>query len=699
MEYNEKEFRKKANFSVLFMWSFINLILTVAYMIEVAKGGRTVEYCIIFLALCWAPYIAGLVCLKIKGTDIWWYKEIVAVGYGLFYAFVVLTGETPITVAYVLPVASVLVLYKDSKMMGRVMAANLIVIVIDLFLDLKAGTLDAKAITDFEIKIAVILLCYISFIFAINYIKKSENALLGSVKANLDKVVDTIDKVRIASTSVVDGVTVVRELSDENRDSANDVVSSMGQLTSNSEVLSARTESSLDMTNKINAQVINVAGLVEEMSTLMQGTVANAKTSSNQLADVLESTNEMAKLSAEVEEILKEFKNEFGMVQTETGTIEQITSQTNLLALNASIEAARAGEAGKGFAVVADEIRNLSNGTQTSSASIMGALARLEKTSDKMTEAITKTLELIAVTLEKVEEVNASVSNITEDTIKLGDNVQVIDNAMQEVEDSNKNMVNNMNEVSEIVALMTERIGEADDNTKIMRSKYQETADNVSNIETVVGKLIEELGAGGFMGLKDIREGMYLVVEEVKGNATVEYRTKVSAIGEDNILADKIVNMKGDMAVDKEAQYNINVIVDNNMYGWKNVVITRDKESGGYKIKVTGNPLVLNRRKYARMPLTNPCSIKLEAVDTVITGKMINISAGGFAFATKDKAIADKKGTDVSLKIENHSALSNDDYEGTIIRITKNEEWYYLGCRMFEDNMRVGKYVDSNYGN
>ena len=122
-----------------------------------------------------------------------------------------------------------------------------------------------------------------------------------------------------------------------------------------------------------NNQVENVASLINEVVQLVSESVEHTDTSSKELADVVESTKTMAELSGEVDNILREFQQEFSKVKTETGTIGEINSQTNLLALNASIEAARAGEAGKGFAVVADEIRNLSTETEESSDRIMTA--------------------------------------------------------------------------------------------------------------------------------------------------------------------------------------------------------------------------------------------------------------------------------------------------------------------------------------
>lgn len=696
MEYNELQFKKSANMKAMLMWLVINIVLTGAYFLELVKGARDIKYIIIFCFFCWAPFIAGGIVMKIRGAGTVLYREIISYGYMVFFAFVVLTTTTNLTFTYIFPVVSLLILYKSRNMLIRLGIINMLILTASLVITIIKGEMDPNTITSFEIQVAATALCYMSYILSINHLNKSDGAMLGSVQANLDRVVKTIEQVKDASNAVVDGVTVVRELADENREGANNVVRSMEDLSANNTVLHDKTDSSLDMTQKINHQVENVAGLIQEMVVLMEGSVSNAQASTQELADVVASTNEMAQLSAEVETILKEFKKEFNMVKEETGTITQITSQTNLLALNASIEAARAGEAGKGFAVVADEIRNLSSGTQNSSNSIMDALDNLEQTSDKMTASITKTIELINLTLEKINHVNRSVNSITQDTMKLGENVQVVDAAMREVEDSNRNMVDNMQQVSDVMVLMTESIHEADETTRDMRSKYEETSRNVINIEMVVGKLIEELGAGGFMGIDDVQPDMYMSVVEGSGNNKIEYKTRVRTVEDGVIMVEELRNGGREIELAKGKVYNLEVVVDNGMYYWENIRITQKKE-GGYKLFVEGNPKVMNRRKHKRMPMKNSCTLKLRTSDKVFVGNMVNISAGGFAFATSAKEFSDIRGSMVSVAINDFELLGGKTIDGMIIRISDNDGQYILGCRMLEDNQEIADYVKTNY--
>ena len=183
---------------------------------------------------------------------------------------------------------------------------------------------------------------------SINHLNLSDGALTDSIKDDLERVVKTVEQVKDSSNMIVDGITVVRELEEENKQGANFVVSSMKELSQNNAILRDRTDSSTDMTTKINDQVENVASLINDVVKLVSESVEHTDMSTKELSDVVESTNTMARLSDDVDNILHEFQQEFEKVKTETGTIEEINSQTNLLALNASIEAARAGEAGKG---------------------------------------------------------------------------------------------------------------------------------------------------------------------------------------------------------------------------------------------------------------------------------------------------------------------------------------------------------------
>lgn len=551
-------------------------------------------------------------------------------------------------------------------------------------------------IVSYEIMFGCVILVYLSYTWAIKHLAESDGAMLDAVKGNLERVVHSIEKVKVASNSIVDGMNVVRELSDENQEGATDVVRNMESLISNNEVLNERTQSSILATDKISEQVENVAALIKEMVQLMEQSVENAKTSSGQLSEVVQCTNAMANLSKEVEENLKEFSTEFTMVKEETGTIEEINSQTNLLALNASIEAARAGEAGKGFAVVAEEIRKLSEETQVSSGSIRSALQKLEQTSDRMTKSITETLQLVATNLENVMIVDKSVNSITTDSIQLGENIRIVNDAMGEVEDSNQNMVDNMNQVNEVVELMTQNISVADETVKVMRSKYDETSSNIILIEGTVGTLIEDLGSGGFMGKEDLKAGMYLSVYEEGAMPKKEYKGIIANVDEKGALQVDSLKCEGEeLSYDRKQKYTVQIIVDNNVYGWDDTeVVYRDSK---YSIAVNGNPKVVNRRKYPRMPLKAACEIRLSGSDHVCEGQMLNISANGYAIQTQDKAILDTKDTLITVHTKGFTFLEDMPLRGHVIRITDNEGTYIVGCRMLEDNKAIYDYVNQNY--
>ncbi len=692
MEYDEKKFQRMANKYALIIWIVIDAILSVAYLIEYLKHAKSLTFFLTFLAICWIPVLVGVIVLKIKGMHTQVFREVVAIGYGIFFAFTMFTAETMITFSYIFPVAGMLVLYKKKGLLIRCCILNCIVIIANAVRIYAMGLNVDRTMADVEVQLACTILCYVGYILSLTYITKTHESLLGSVKEQLKRVVETVHKVKGASNSIVDGMTVVRELAEENKDSANHVVKSMHTLSGNNEVLQDKAEYMLNTIDTINGQIENTSQLIQEMVVLMKQSVSRAKLSSEELEGVVASTTEMAELSTEVEAILKEFKEEFGMVKSETGTIEQITSQTNLLALNASIEAARAGEAGKGFAVVADEIRNLSNGTKSSSTSIMSALSHLEETSDKMMTSITKTLELININLEKIVQVNESVTGIRDDSIKLGGNVQIVDEAMREVEKSNKDIVENMHKVAEVMDVMTESIVDAESNTKIMRSKYEETSANVVVIEGVVENLVEDLGQGGFMELTDVKEGMYLIVKQFENGNDTEFRGQVVSTTEDTA----IVKLAKTLKLEKNIIHNVKFIVSNGVYIWENVKITQEK-TGNYKIKIEGNPNVLNRRKYPRMPISNKCTVAFDNTEKYATGHMVNISAGGFAFSTRNKDYADARNRLVNLTIDEIDLPHGNELSGHIIRITDNMGEYIIGCRMLEDRKDIRTYVDTNY--
>ena len=699
-EYDESFFRAKANKRAGITWLALIFIATIYYGIKTKNGEIARGYFIAFTVVGWVTYITGYIVSMIKGKAAKEYKWVLGICYLLFYAVIAWTALDKISYIFILPLLSILILYKDPKFIKMIMWFTLFVLISsNIYKGVAKGMMDFVASEECALQFAIVLCCFACTNMAIRHLVESDGALTGSIESELAQVVQTVEQVKDASNSIVDGVTVVRELADENKQGANNVVKDMGTLAKNNGILNDKTVSSIEMTKVIDTQVKDVSDLMEEFSKLIEKSVEHADLSADELTEVVEITNRMSALSSKIETILETFKKEFENVKQETSTIEGITSQTNLLALNASIEAARAGEAGKGFAVVADQIRSLSSGTQDSSNSIMEALSHLEATSDEMLQSITETVELIQLNIEKVSTVNKSVSDITSDATSLGDNIKVVDSAVKQVENSNETLTANMNQVGEIMQIMTESINNAEQTTKTMLSKYEASAKSATDIESVVGELMEELGIGGFMKVSDIKSGMkFRMVIEDQTNAKEEYTGEVVDRKDNNVY----ININNRAAFDdkrRNLKCSFNAVVDNVLYCWNGIAIHNVKagEKGQFKLTIDTNPQVYNRRKYPRMPLDNKCTISVDGTDITYYGHMVNISANGFAFSVNDSSFENMKGKNIVIEIDNFDVIKDKEIQGCIIRCSNDEGNYIVGCRMPDDSNEIKDYVNKNY--
>lgn len=693
MTYDENVFKEKANRKARKIWIVFAVLLSANYGSDASGGLYPTTSYLIFLALCWLPLIFGEVLLRVKGWATELYRYDLVIGYGIFYTFVICTTESPIAFTYILPVTSLLVLYKNRKFMINCGIVNSLIIVGAAVYRYMLGFNSASDMKNYQLQLSCIILCYICYVMSIRHLNESDGAMTDSIKADLHRVVTTVEQVKTSSNTILDGITVVRELASENKHGSDMVMLGMNELTDNNHMLQDRTTSSTQMTSDIRAQVENVVALISEMVSLVGKTESHSSVSAKDLQSLVSTATTMSELSTELENVLQNFQQEFGMVKQETGTIEKITNQTNLLALNASIEAARAGEAGKGFAVVADQIRTLSTETHASSGQIREALSRLDATSAKMTASIEETLKLIQVTLEKVTHTGENVNQIASDSAQLGRHIQVVDNAIKEVESSNTQLVSNMEQVSNIVETITGCIAHSSQTSERMLSKYEETASNINTIEDVMENMMCDLGIGGFMGIEDIQPGMKIDLK-VAIQGDTEY------LGEliEQIPEGLLVSCQKELALTDTASCTLQITAGNILYCWDKAVISPAPEKGAHAFKIIINtrPRINNRRKYPRMDLNNACTIKFKNSDTEYAATMDNISANGFAFLATDNIFTQSKNASITVTIHDFALPDHNVLEGRIIRCSDDNGLFIVGCQMPEDNFYILEYVEKN---
>ncbi|MGL5121646.1 MAG: methyl-accepting chemotaxis protein [Plesiomonas shigelloides] len=220
----------------------------------------------------------------------------------------------------------------------------------------------------------------------------------------------------------------------------NEISSSVSQLSTAVEEVSAIAEQSSHGMQQQQSEVSQLATAMNEMQSTVQEVSRNttdAASAAHQASNASDSGSKVVqdaigsieRVASEIEhsgQVVQQLEQDSASISVVLDVIRNIADQTNLLALNAAIEAARAGEQGRGFAVVADEVRTLAQRTQDSTAEINKIIEVLQSRAAEAGQAMQISRQQMHTSVEQARNAGATIAQINHAVVRISDmNTQI----------------------------------------------------------------------------------------------------------------------------------------------------------------------------------------------------------------------------------------------------------------------------------
>lgn len=468
-----------------------NIVLILAYAVELAKGARTPGYYLVFLAFSLLPLIV-ITCLYQKQKDSAYLRIIIPLVYGALYTFVLFTTVVPEGFVYALPILVACAVYARQRFIYALGGGVILINLVDIICGFNTGRLTADNMASIEIRFALIILVTIYLGMATKAIMQMGQVQVEAAGAAKERSDELLNRIMSVSDSMVGLTETVAEQMGGLHESLSKTMLSMQEVTGGTGDTVAAVRRQLEKTEQIQQYVVNVEGASSsiggDIQTAREEIAKGSKMVEQLVSQVQKTNNASDKVSVELEK-LGAYAQQMEHI---ISVIEGVTKQTGLLSLNASIEAARAGEAGKGFAVVASEISGLAAQTSGATVEITEIINNLSKELNSLISVIKELGESNRVQGETVSLTAESFREIEQVSADISEQAKQLTNAVKVLASANTEIVESTHKISSI----TEEVTSHSNETYTISEKNDKTASEmdarIKELKSLAQKLKKE---------------------------------------------------------------------------------------------------------------------------------------------------------------------------------------------------------------
>lgn len=482
---NVMEAESSRNSTAITGITIMNVVLALAYLIELVKGARTIGSYALIAVFCILPVVLCLlVYAKKKSSRV--IRYIGGIGFMCLYCYIMFSTSTDLAFCYVIVMYVILIVYGDLKYSIFIGAYALLVNIAAVAVKASSeGGLTAVEITNAEIILACIILTTLFGIMAVNKITAINVANLEKAEEEREKASALLNTTLKAAINITDNIEVAYIVAKDLEKAIEATQRAMDDLSQGTAQTANAIEQQQQDTEEISQYIQEVEAASEAMGEAMlesKGCLEEGQHIMDQLQNQVKYSEEHSSVVAKEMEELKTYADQMQIVMK---LISNVARQTGLLALNASIESARAGEAGRGFSVVAAEISSLAGQTSEATGDIDSLIESITQSVGRVGFAVNKLIESNKLQNEYVAATAKSFEGIEEHTREIAAQTEHLQAQIMAVSGSNEQIINQIEHISGI----TEEVTAAAEETL---TTCNENRESISKVMGVMHSLSEE---------------------------------------------------------------------------------------------------------------------------------------------------------------------------------------------------------------